>query len=53
MDALNAGSVYMLILVFIYRQEFLEYMDSVGYRHIKDAHMGTNEIRQVSCLIIR
>jgi len=28
------------------REEFIGYMKSVGYRHIKDAHSGTNELRQ-------
>jgi len=28
------------------REEFIKYMDGVGYRHIKDAHMGTNQLRQ-------
>jgi len=29
------------------REEFIGYMESVGYRHIKDAHQGTNELRQM------
>jgi len=29
------------------REELIEYMDEVGYRHIKDAHQGTNDLRKV------
>ena len=30
-----------------FREELIEYMDEVGYRHIKDAHQGTNDLRKV------
>lgn len=28
------------------REDLIEYMDSVGYNHIKDAHKGTNALRE-------